>query len=108
MSEVDGFDLGLPEPKPKREAPAAPPTTRTWARYTALARRYCDPCLEETPKINGAPERQIPRALYTEDGPDGRLWLCERHRNERSLAHEIAGADERHRKSQFRRRKRGM
>lgn len=101
----DELDLGIePEHKTPQHTEVQ---NRTWAKYTALARRYCDICILETPKVGGVPVHVIPRALFTEDGPDGRLWLCEQHRSDRVIAHDLALANERKAKSMARlRRKR--
>lgn len=63
---------------------AATPTKQVWHKYTALVRRFCDICLVETPLIQGVPKHSINRAVYTEDGPYGRMWLCAAHKADRS------------------------
>ena len=61
----------------------APRAVYSWHRYTAGNRRYCDACMVLVPKIGGAPTRALDKAWWTEDGPEGRMWLCQLHKVER-------------------------
>lgn len=84
---MDELDLGLEPRKPKRiTRPAGDRKDYTWAKYTAVTRRLCSVCIDETPKVDGVPIHAINRAMFTERGPEGTKWLCTRHKNERDVA----------------------
>lgn len=78
------LELGLPASKKRpRAAPGAPKPNRKWSTYKAKDPYLCELCVQTVEKVNGFPVRAVNRALFVEHGPDGNVYLCELHKQER-------------------------
>jgi len=87
----DELDLGIAPPKKRvpMQPEQNPKTVRTWEKYSASDRRFCDLCLAHTPQVEGVYVRAVPRAVYIERDPlepGTVLYLCYQHKPHRTEA----------------------
>lgn len=83
----DELDLGVaPSTKRKRALPGAPKPVRTWRLHKPKNPQMCDICINTVEKVDGWPTHAVNRALYVERGPDGNVYLCIIHKEERESA----------------------
>lgn len=86
MSDQDGFELEGIEPVMKIPEPERPVTEHRWDKLSTRDRPMCDLCLSEISKKNSTGQNAIPRAMYVERGPVGKLNLCPAHKQARITA----------------------
>lgn len=78
------LELGLPPSRKRpRAAPGSPKPNRTWSSYKAKSPHPCELCVEAIEKVNNFPVRAVNRAMFVEHGPDGNVYLCAGHKQDR-------------------------
>jgi hypothetical protein len=82
---TDELPLGIPEKEKKTDNTTGLPATYSYTKYTATDRRFCNVCVQTTPKVNGVPVHAMNKASFMEKGPEGTMWLCFPHKEERRL-----------------------